>query len=94
MASLLPRISHSGFFSVHEVSKRLVYSHVSTPQFQATAIFEALGNKTRLSVEMLFESAEQLDQVIKTFGAVEGLKQTLGRLEEKLTKVTAQTPGR
>jgi uncharacterized protein YndB with AHSA1/START domain len=36
---------------------------------------------------MLFESAELRDKVAKQFGAVEGLQQTLGRLDEKLSSM-------
>src|SRR5436190_12570478 len=37
---------------------RLVYDHVSGPLFRATATFEDLGERTRVSVVMEFESAE------------------------------------
>jgi len=66
--------------------ERLVYSHVSGPQFQATVTFDEQGDKTRLSVRMLFESATLRDKVAKEFGAVEGLGQTLGRLEAYVAK--------
>jgi hypothetical protein len=35
---------------------------------------------------MLFATAELRDKVAQEFGAVEGLSQTLGRLEEELAK--------
>ncbi len=64
--------------------ERLVLTHLSGPRFQMTATFEkeggGEGEKTRLSVRMVFESAELRDQVAREFGAVEGLAQTLGRL--------------
>jgi uncharacterized protein YndB with AHSA1/START domain len=65
--------------------ERLVYRHVSTPQFQMTVSFADEGGKTRLTARMLFESAAARDQTVKTFGAVEGLKQTLGRLGDYVT---------
>jgi uncharacterized protein YndB with AHSA1/START domain len=68
--------------------ERLVYDHVSGPQFHATVFFAEEGNKTRLNMRMLFESAELRDKVAREFGAVEGLNRTLGRLEERLTKMT------
>ncbi|HEY3268465.1 MAG TPA: SRPBCC family protein [Armatimonadota bacterium] len=60
--------------------ERLVYSHVSGPRFRMTATFADLGGKTQLAVQMLFDTAEQRDQAVARFGAVEGLNQTLGRL--------------
>ncbi len=64
--------------------ERLVYSHVSGTQFHVTVTFADQGDKTKLTVRMLFESAAQRDRVIKEFGAIEGLNQTLERLEERL----------
>ncbi len=62
--------------------ERLVYKHVSGPQFQMTVTFADAGDKTRLTARMLFESATLRNKVIEEFGAVEGLKQTLGRLDD------------
>ncbi len=70
--------------------ERIVYSHVSGPQFQVTATFAEQGHKTKLTVRMFFESAAQRDKVVKEFGAVEGLNQTLGRLEEQLARMSAE----
>jgi uncharacterized protein YndB with AHSA1/START domain len=73
----------------NEIAKpdRLVYSHVSGPRFDVTATFAGQGDKTTLTVRMLFESAAQRDNAVRTFGAIEGLSQTLGRLEEHLAKL-------
>jgi uncharacterized protein YndB with AHSA1/START domain len=68
--------------------ERLVYDHVSGPLFHATVIFAEEGDKTRLTVQMLFESASELDRVVKKFGAIEGLNQTLGRLKAHLAATT------
>ena len=65
----------------------LVYDHVSGPKFHVTVRFEEQDGKTKLSMQMLFDTAEERDRTIETFGAVEGLKQTLGRLEEYLIKM-------
>jgi uncharacterized protein YndB with AHSA1/START domain len=73
--------------------ERLVYDHVSGPLFHATVTFEAQGDKTRLTVQMLFESAELRNKVAEEFGAVEGLNQTLGRLETHLPKVADEHAG-
>lgn len=60
--------------------KKLVYEHVSAPKFTATIQFEAQGEQTFLSWHMLFETAEQFIQVVKTFKADEGLKQNVEKL--------------
>jgi hypothetical protein len=36
---------------------------------------------------MLFDSAAHRDKTVKEFGAVEGLKQTIGRLGEYVTQM-------
>ena len=61
--------------------KRIVYEHVSYPMFVSTIEFEAQGEKTFLTWHMLFETAEQFIQVVKTFKADEGLKQNVEKLE-------------
>jgi hypothetical protein len=38
-------------------------------------------------MQMLFESATERDNVVKKYGAVEGLNQTLDRLKEQLAKM-------
>src|SRR6478609_3510671 len=64
--------------------KKLVYEHVSSPKFIATVEFEAQGGKTLLNWQMLFESREQLIQVVKTFKADEGLRQNVDKLSQYL----------
>ena len=68
--------------------ERLVYDHISGPRFHVTVIFSEEGEKTRLSMQMLFESAAERDNTVKKFGAVEGLNQTLVKLQEHLTKIS------
>lgn len=65
--------------------QKLVYKHVSAPAFIATIQFEAQGQTTLLHWHMLFESRDQMIQVVKTFKADEGLKQNV----EKLTAYLA-----
>src|SRR3989304_4404219 len=70
--------------------ERLVYQHggdedVEPVNFQGTVTFAEQGGKTKLTVRMLFPSAEERDRVVKEYGADEGLNQTLDRLEEHLT---------
>jgi uncharacterized protein YndB with AHSA1/START domain len=75
--------------------KRLVYEHSpekgSEPvSFQTTVTFAEHAGKTRVDMTMLFPSAAARDHVAKTYKAVEGLAQTLGRLEEKLARMRDQ----
>lgn len=56
-------------------------------QFQATWTFEAMGDKTRLTIRMVFPSAAERDTVIKSYGALEGAHQTLERLAGYLPEI-------
>ena len=67
--------------------ERLVYRHVlgegTEPVGHQTIVtFEARGNKTDLTLRLVFESNEARDFTIKSYHAVEGGKQTVGRLAE------------
>lgn len=64
--------------------KRIVYEHVSGPKFTATIDFEARGPETLISWHMLFETAGEFTQVVKTFKADEGLKQNVEKLNHYL----------
>ncbi len=64
--------------------KKIVYDHVSAPKFTATITFEAQGETTLITWHMLFETAEEFIQVVKTFKADEGLKQNLEKLSAYL----------
>ena len=61
--------------------KKIVYEHVSAPKFVSTIEFEQQGEQTLISWHMLFETAEQFIQVVKTFKADEGLKQNIEKLQ-------------
>ncbi|NUM80794.1 SRPBCC domain-containing protein [bacterium] len=71
--------------------EKIVYTHDSgvddaPGQFQVTLLFTDEGkNKTKLSIEMLFRSAAERDEVVEKYGAIEGLNQTLSRFEELLS---------
>lgn len=70
--------------------ERLVYSHgggEEDEQFRVTVTFAEQGNKTELTMRMLFKSAAELEQVVKEYGAIEGAKSTLDRLEKQLAKI-------
>jgi uncharacterized protein YndB with AHSA1/START domain len=75
-----------------EVKKpeHLVYNHGEEGQpgyFQVTVTFEDQGGKTKLSMQMLFKTALERDQVVEKYGAVEGLKQNMDKLEAYLAKI-------
>jgi len=75
-----------------EVKKpeRLVYNHGDEEKpgfFHVTVTFEEHGGKTKLYMCGLFNTKEERDEVVKKFKADEGMKQTISRLEEYLTKV-------
>jgi len=64
---------------------RLVYRHEPEPgsepvNFQTTVTFAADGTQTRVTLQMLFSSAEVREFVVRTYHAEEGGIQTLGRL--------------
>ena len=65
-------------------NERIVYEHISGPHFMATVTFSPEGNKTFIKWHMLFDSAEQFEQVVKTFKADQGLKQNIEKLEKYL----------
>jgi len=70
--------------------ERLVYDHVSGPLFQATVLFEAEGDKTRIRMTMVFETAELRKRVAEEFGAEQGLEQTLDHLGQHVAKLAAE----
>jgi uncharacterized protein YndB with AHSA1/START domain len=67
--------------------QRIVFQHVSGPRFQVTATFAEQGGKTRLTFQMLFETAAECDKV-KVY-AVEANEQNLDRLEAQLFRMRA-----
>lgn len=64
--------------------KKLVFEHIPGPTF--TIEFESRGDKTFIQWKILFESKEQLIEVVQKFKADEGLKQNLEKLEIYLQK--------
>ncbi len=53
--------------------------------FVGTWLFEKVDEeRTRVTVRMVFETAKERDVIAKEYGAVEGLEQTLSRLQEGL----------
>ena len=71
--------------------ERLVYEHGTDKDTEpvnhhVTVTFRDEGGRTRVDMRMVFASAEARTHVIETYGAFEGLKQHLGRLEAYLAK--------
>jgi uncharacterized protein YndB with AHSA1/START domain len=69
--------------------ERLVYKHggdedLEPVSFQTTVTFVPQGNKTMVTMRAVFPTAEERNRVVKEYGAIEGGKQTLERLDEHL----------
>ncbi len=63
-------------------------------QFGMTATFEDDGDKTRITMRMVFASVEARDENVREYGSIEGGKQTLERLAEHLSaRLAAKTEG-
>lgn len=66
--------------------ERLEWNHGPSPTFHVTVNFDEEGKKkTKLSMQMLFPTKAERDLTVEKFGAIEGQKETLARLEEYLT---------
>jgi uncharacterized protein YndB with AHSA1/START domain len=71
--------------------ERLVYKLGSDDDAEpvnhhVTVTFREQGGGTRVDMRMVFDSAAVRSHVIETYGAFEGLKQHLGRLEQHLAR--------
>lgn len=53
--------------------------------FKAVISLEDLGDKTRVTLHSTFPTAADRDLVVKEYGAIEGGKQTLARLEDYIS---------
>ncbi len=67
--------------------ERMVYDHsgeadFDDTHFHSTITFEPHGTKTKVTLRAAFPTKEERDRVIEEFGALEGGKQTLERLDE------------
>jgi uncharacterized protein YndB with AHSA1/START domain len=64
------------------------YDHGPSPVFDVTIRFEDEDiTKTKLTMQMLFPTKEERDRTVEKFGAIEGQKQTLARLEKYLSQL-------
>jgi uncharacterized protein YndB with AHSA1/START domain len=71
--------------------ERLVYTHGDSENeehFRVTVTMEDKGNATELTMRAVFQTAEQLEENVNKYGAIEGAKSTLGRLAEELEALT------
>jgi uncharacterized protein YndB with AHSA1/START domain len=67
--------------------ERLVYRHAGEEEhedvrFHVTVTFQAQGRNTLLTMRSLFATAQEREDVVTKYGALEGGKQTLERLAE------------
>lgn len=69
--------------------ERIRLSHGSRPDdpdaFESTVSFRAVADATELTLRSEFRTRARRDEVVEKFGAIEGGKQTLGRLAEYVT---------
>jgi len=78
-------------FDIVDRPRLLTYSHqddeigVEKSTHQSIATFEEQNGKTLLTLKMIFETPAELQRIDREYGAIEGGKQTLGRLERFLT---------
>jgi len=69
--------------------EHISYFHESPPPFDMTVTFTEQGDGTSVAARLVFESAELRDRCAKDHGAVEGLHQTLARLDEEVSRMAA-----
>lgn len=72
--------------------ERLVYLHdsgkdIDPQEFQSIITFEAIGKQTKVTLRSIFKTKEARDFVVREFGALEGAKQHLGKLEKYLSSL-------
>jgi len=74
--------NHSVFKEITPPSK-LVFDHGDGDRiwFEATVILQEAGRGTLITMRQLYPSAESRDEVVNKYGALEGAKQHLAKLE-------------
>ena len=73
--------------------ERLVYAHDDDGEgasgaFMSTVTFDDVGGTTRVTLRALFSSKAERDRHVEEYGAIEGGKQTLGRLAEYVAQMS------
>ena len=77
-----------------DAPRLLAYSHVVEPHFDVRVTFANEEGKTRVDMVMVFATKEERDRVVEVYGAIEGMHQTLDRLDEQLAKISTFTISR
>jgi uncharacterized protein YndB with AHSA1/START domain len=67
--------------------ERIIFKHAVFLHFLATAVFENLDGKTKLTYSTVFEENAAVFDKVKTY-AVPGAEQTMDRLEEHLARMS------
>jgi len=72
--------------------ERLVYLHDTgkdndPAEFQSVVTFDAAGKQTKVTLRSIFKTKEARDFVVREFGAIEGAKQHLAKLENYLSEL-------
>ena len=65
---------------------KISFDHFA-PNFKTTINFEVQSDQTSISWQMLFETADLFNIVVKTFKADEGLEQNITKLKDYLTSL-------
>ncbi|MEJ0031545.1 MAG: SRPBCC family protein [Bacteroidota bacterium] len=70
--------------------EKLVYFHDSgkdndPAEFHATITFESVGKQTKVTLKSVFKTKEARDLAVREYGALEGAKQHLNKLESYLS---------
>lgn len=66
--------------------KKIVFEHFN-PHFIASILFESKEGGTEIQWNMLFDSPEQFELIVKAHKADEGQKQTIGRLQNYIQQL-------
>jgi uncharacterized protein YndB with AHSA1/START domain len=70
--------------------EKLTYRHAGEEDtenvhFRSTVLFQEEGSKTRVTMQMVFDTPAERDEVAEKYGAIEGANQTLERLGSLVT---------
>lgn len=65
--------------------EKIIFQHYN-PHYVATIVFTPRGEETLLNWNMLFETVELFNTVVKVFKADEGLQQNVEKLEDYLKR--------
>jgi uncharacterized protein YndB with AHSA1/START domain len=69
--------------------ERIEYDHGPSPIFHTTVTFEEEDEtRTTLTMTALFPTKAERDRTVEKFGAIEGMRQTMGRLADYVESLT------